>query len=192
QPTQTSRSVILSTEGNYRQVHSGDVKIYENLSVLPHAFIVHQVEVVEDDEQAIAAMKNPRFDPRQKLVLLRSDDTAAGSIQTGHPSDQDEATVLSYEPERIVIKANLESSGWLFLADTYYPGWQATVDDRPVEIFQANVLFRGVPVPAGEHVVEFEFTPRSFRWGVAVTGVTLLLTIAGLVAIATKWAVRRR
>jgi hypothetical protein len=53
-PTATTRQVTLSTDGNYRLVHSGDVKIYENLDARPRAFVVHQAEVIPDDDQAIA------------------------------------------------------------------------------------------------------------------------------------------
>jgi uncharacterized membrane protein YfhO len=36
------------------------------------------------------------------------------------------------------------------------------VDGKPQPILRANLLFRGVEVPAGKHRVEFEFRPISF------------------------------
>ena len=42
--TGTSQQLLLSTEGDYRLVHSGDVKIYQNLDVLPRAFVVGRAE----------------------------------------------------------------------------------------------------------------------------------------------------
>jgi uncharacterized membrane protein YfhO len=56
-------------------------------------------------------------------------------------------------------------------------GWQATVDGVRAPILATNHLFRGVPAPAGEHVVRFEYRPRSLRIGVALT----LLTASALV-----------
>ncbi len=70
------------------------------------------------------------------------------------------------------------------LADTWYPGWIATVDGVPAPILRANYLFRGVPVPAGEHVVTMRFQPASLRTGLLVTAVAvvglLLLLLVGL------------
>lgn len=182
QPTTTSRSVLLSTEGNYRQVHSGDVKIYENLDVLPRAFIAHRAEIVQSDRQAIAVMQQPDFNPAQTLVRLKTDaDERAGLITAGQASPQDSAAIVAYAPERVEITATLASPGWLVLADTHYPGWQAAVNGQPVEIFQANGLFRGIALPAGEHRVVFEFKPDSFKWGVVISGVALFGLLVGLV-----------
>ncbi len=182
QPTTTSRSVLLSTEGNYRQVHSGDVKIYENLDVLPRAFIAHRAEIVQSDRQAIAAMRQPDFNPAQTLVRLKTNgDERTGLITAGQASPQDSATIVAYAPERVEITATLASPGWLVLADTHYPGWQAAVNGQPVNIFQANGLFRGIALPAGEHRVVFEFKPDSFKWGVVISGVALFGLLVGLV-----------
>jgi hypothetical protein len=179
-PTTTSRSIILSTEGDYRQVHSGDVKIYENQGVLPRAFIVHQAEVVADDEQAIALMRNPDFDPKQTLIRLAGEGEAAGLFTMGEISPQDKATIVSYEPERVEIATTLDSPGWLILTDADYPGWQASVDGQPAEILPANIMFRAVALPAGEHTVAFEFKPRSLQIGMLVSGVALLVLGGGL------------
>jgi uncharacterized membrane protein YfhO len=47
------------------------------------------------------------------------------------------------------------------LHDIYYSGWEAYVDGERRPILRANLLFRGVEVPAGHHRVEFRFRPLS-------------------------------
>jgi uncharacterized membrane protein YfhO len=68
------------------------------------------------------------------------------------------------------------------LSDAYYPGWEATVDGAPAPILPTNVLFRGVPVPAGEHTVVFTFAPRSWRQGLWAGTAGLLLWLLVLAA----------
>ena len=185
EPTHTSRSVILSTEGNYRQVHSGDVKIYENQDVLSRAFIVHQAEIVADDEHAIVTMRDTTFDPRTTLVRIGKDGEPTGLTSLGQISPNDNATIISYQPERVEIAVTLASLGWLVLTDTHYPGWTATVNGQPTDILPVNIMFRGVELPAGEHEVVFEFKPRSLQMGSWISGVALLI-LAGAFIISSR------
>jgi uncharacterized membrane protein YfhO len=67
----------------------------------------------------------------------------------------------------------------LVLNDSNFPGWQAYVNGRAVPSVIANYLFRGVQVPAGKSTVEFRYEPLSFRAGVGVAAVALLI-LAGL------------
>ncbi len=53
------------------------------------------------------------------------------------------------------------NGGVLVLNDVWHPWWRATLDGAPVEILKANVIFRGVVVPAGRHTVRFTFHPFS-------------------------------
>jgi uncharacterized membrane protein YfhO len=41
-------------------------------------------------------------------------------------------------------------------------------------------LFRAVPVPGGEHDVEFRFEPVSVKIGLAISLVSLLIVLGGL------------
>jgi uncharacterized membrane protein YfhO len=64
----------------------------------------------------------------------------------------------------------------LVVTDSYYPEWIATVDGVTEPIIPVNLLFRGVVVPPGRHVVEMSYAPASWSIGVAVS-------LAGLVAL---------
>jgi hypothetical protein len=137
--------------------------------------------VVADDAAVIAVMQNPQFDPLEKLVRVSPDNEQVGVIAAGQPSPDDSATIIAYEPERVQIATRLDSPGWLILTDTYYPGWQANIDGRPGEVFQANIMFRAVAVPPGQHTLVFEFKPRSVQIGTLMSGLTAVLLVAGLI-----------
>jgi hypothetical protein len=172
--TRSFQSLVISGRGRFRLVHSGDVKIYENLDSLsvPRAFLVSQARVTADDATALAAMNDTTFDPAS-VVVLNGTQVQAGQNDT--PRATYRADILSYEPEQVVIETEGDREGWLVLTDAWYPGWRATVDGAPADIARADVLFRAVPVPAGRHRVEFVYDPVLFQAGLVIS-----LTVAAV------------
>ncbi|MBI5494654.1 MAG: YfhO family protein [Deltaproteobacteria bacterium] len=172
--------------------------------------------VVVDDRRTAVLVRDPRALPRARFVpeatevgtdalreeLLASDPTDAArrvllSSDLPHcaplpgppdacPANAPDARIVSDEPERVRVWARSDVAGWLFLADANYPGWEATVDGRPVDILQADLLFRAVALAPGAHDVEFAFRPRPARVGLA-------LSAAAWTAVATAlWRHARR
>jgi uncharacterized membrane protein YfhO len=180
--TATFWPVVVSTEGQFRLVHSGDVKIYENLDSLPRAFVVHRTRVL-DDEAAIATMKDPSFRPEKEVILA----PGGQEVSPLHASGEDMVELLSYEPERIVISANLAEEGYLVLTDAYYPGWRALIDGLETPIYRADLLFRTVHLPAGQHRVEFIYDPLCFKFGAAISLTALLGLVVGIAWWSRRW-----
>ncbi len=70
-----------------------------------------------------------------------------------------EARIVSYANTEVVISAEGEDGGWVVLHDIYHPWWRVSIDGAPAELLRANVLFRAVHVPPGQHTVRFSFHP---------------------------------
>ena len=182
---QTGTSRNLSVDPAYRLVHSGDVKVYENLELLPRAFIVHEALAVPNEEQALDLMLSPAFDPVSTVLLADAE-----VIETAPGNGESRARIVSYEPEEVRIEASLESPGYLVLTDTHYPGWKAEVDGEPVTIARANSYFRAVHLAPGAHEVVFTYAPKSagtgLGAGLAAWAIWLLLCIVAVVRIGRK------
>ena len=174
--------LILSTDGRYRRVHSGDVKIYEVLDALPRAYAVHRTKIVPEDEAAIAAMADPAFDPAHAAIL------AAGIEMDERPPAPPQVTVTAYRPQEIVLQAALHAPGYLVLGDTWYPGWRATVDGERAAIERANLHFRAVYLDEGTHTVRFAYRPTSVWLGLAIS----VLALLGVVLLGLRRLVRPR
>jgi len=181
QPNTTSRSVLLTTEGDYKAIHDGDVKIYENQDALPRAFIAHQTEVVSDTQAAIARLKDPNFDVAAAVVRQAKEGEGLEAILLGQASPKDNVAITSYQAERIELSADLNSPGWLILTDAWYPGWQVEVNGATTEIQEVNLMFRAVELPAGNSSIIFSYAPKSFYAGIIISviglGILLMLLI---------------
>jgi hypothetical protein len=163
--------------GPYRLVHSGDVKIYENLRVLPRAFVAPAAETALDDDAARARLADPTFDTAKEVLLAGALPQAAAATTPGTAS----ATITAYSPEAVRLSA--QGAGYLVLTDAFYPGWKAWIDGVPAPILRADLMFRAVYLPAGSHVVEFRFAPDSVSWGLWLSGIAWAAWLAALLAL---------
>ena len=146
------------------------VTLYRNPGVLPRAFLVGNAETVADAAEAAMRLQDPQFDPAQQVVLEHT--TALPSFAMPQTSSVD---IVSYEPERVRIHVDTDGPAWLLLTDTYYPGWQATINGEEAPIYAADLLFRAVAIPPGSSTVEFTYQPASWRWGVRISLAALFI-----------------
>ncbi len=182
------QSFAIAPQGEFELVHSGDVKIYENRTVSARAFLASDALFATGDAEALQLMQSETFDPAKTVVLSGAgENEGRREGETSPPSSPSlTPSIVSYSPERIVIDVTAPQPGYLVLTDAYYPGWLATVDDKPVEVERADILFRAVKIPAGQHRVELRYQPQSFTFG-------LLISIGTVVVLGGAWlAVRRR
>ncbi len=84
-----------------------------------------------------------------------------------------------YLPNFVSFIVSTQSVDTLVLTDTYYPGWKAYIDNKPVSITRFKDNFRAVEVPEGKHEVKFLYMPNSFVVGAIFT----VLSAASLVYI---------
>ena len=166
------QSQPLPLSDSLQLVHVGDVKIYENLAVLPRAILVGSVRLADSPSACLAALKEPTFQPSQEAVVIGSD--WPGSTLPPQGANPGQVTIDQYQPERVLLHAELEQPAVLILTDAYYPGWRAKVDGKDTPLFRADYLFRGLMLDPGEHEVELTYEPLSFRLGLAISLVSLL------------------
>jgi len=69
----------------------------------------------------------------------------------------------------VQLQVSSDQSGWLVAANTWYPGWAATVDGQNVPLLRANYLFQAVRVPAGIHKVVLIYRPVVYYTGACVS-----------------------
>lgn len=161
-------------KGNtYRLAAVGEMKVYENPTVLPRATIVYSAKSLAK-EKMLEYMSRAQFQPETEVVLEEPlAEVAKGRNEPSH------ITWVENEPERIELVTKTAQPGWLVLSDTMFPGWQARVDNKKTPILSADYALRAIVLPAGQHQVVFEYFPQSYRIGIVISlaGWLLLLGV---------------
>ena len=140
-------------------------------------------EVYNQFGVAIAEVPNPRpfvfsandvvtaADPKQAALLLSQNPLGSVVVEGCCASaGSATATVTRQEPGELDISVNADSPATIVVQQSYQQGWEARIDGRSAKILPANVIFQGIRVPAGHHVVTLRYSPSSVSIGAGLTG----------------------
>lgn len=144
------------------------ISVLKNADALPRARIVHRVEVVSSVKAVEKRVNDASFDARDTVLMLDPAPTLSSC------AGEEEAHISKRTANSVVIDAKLTCRGMLILAETWYPGWLATVDGRSVPIDQAYLALRGVVLEKGDHHVEFHYRPASALIGAVLSAIGIL------------------
>lgn len=152
------------------------IRIIRLPSPFPRAWIVHHARIVPNPDDACALLATPsRWDYEREAIFETPPACPLALPRLADPTPR----FTRYAADRVVIEAEPAADGLLIVSDLFYPGWKAAVDGRPVGILRANYLMRAIPVPAGKHIVEMHYDPRSFKIGLALSALGCVV-VAGL------------
>jgi hypothetical protein len=153
-----------------------------NPAALPRVWLVSNAVRVRNIDEAERTISAEGWNPHQTATIESDTDISLPMAnRTGT------ATITQETPQELTIAVNAPDGGYLIVADTYYTGWEAQIDETPTRIYRANMAFRAIIVPPGTHTVGMSYKPRSFAIGVATSGITLAIC-AVLCAMATiRW-----
>lgn len=148
------------------------VYLYEYRDCPGRVLLVGRARVARTDEEAAKAVGRKGADPRREVVLSGG---TAGPARRGAVSGR--ASIVAYAPNRVEVAYSADRDCFLYLGDTFYPGWRAYVDGRRVPLLRANLAFRALSVPEGTHRVVFRYIPLPFYGGLALTLVGIGLSV---------------
>jgi len=143
--------------------------VYENPGVLPRFFLVGRVRHAANMQDALARLRSRDFDPRTEAVVESGADIPAAT-STGT------VRVLRYGAREFTLETSATEPQLLVTSETAYPGWRAWIDGQPRQPVLTNVAFRGLPLPAGKHIVRMRFDPVILWYSAAIT----LASLGGL------------
>jgi len=148
---------------------------------LPRAYLAFAERRAVDHDQARQILLNQDWDPWKEVVL--EGETASPPLVAGAPIQA--VTIKTYANEHVELLVQAGQPAWLVLLDSFYPGWQARVDQEPVPIRQANGFFRAVRLNPGSHQIIFRYQPSYFF---PALGITLGTSgLVGLLLMLSLW-----
>jgi uncharacterized membrane protein YfhO len=173
----------LLLKDEFKDKDKNSVYLYENIAVLPRAWVVHRIKEIENYDGFQNNLKG--FDPVSTALIVRgtfkfgefikSDSSISGKSET---FEKERVIIKDYKSNRIILEAEVEKAGLLVLSEVWMPGWSAKVNGRSVPVIRTDYLLRGIPVGRGTSRIILRYFPRSF-----VTGVFSTFTVSSIVLV---------
>lgn len=163
----------------FERALSSSIKIYQ-LPPGERAFLAGATQTLPDDEtgdaEALGLLR-----AGERLVLHGAAESRALEYESGG-----QVEFVDYDETLITLRVESPAPAYLALNEAYYPGWEALVNDTPTPIYRANLLFRAIPVPAGESAVVLRFEPTRWRAALYIGVALWIIAIVTLLWLRSK------
>lgn len=150
---------MLNTRYFIFPLQDGKTVPIQNPYTLGNAWFVNEVQYVDNANEEIDALH--RIDPAKTAVV---DKKFSAEVKSAAETDTlGTIKLTAYEPNDLKYEVNSKTGGTVVFSEIYYPGWQAYIDGVEAPHGRADYILRAMNVPAGKHVVEFKFDPKSLH-----------------------------
>lgn len=157
-------------------------RLYERTTALPRATWVREASVVDGPAAALAAISSPDRSPLSCVLEVPEGAVPAQPLAASSDDTAAEVRLAMLEDERVVVDVEAPRDGYVRLADPWDPGWTATLDGEPCDVYIADLHLRAVRVPAGRHRIEFRFDGPSVTWPPRLGIIAWILIAVGWIA----------
>ncbi|MDE3237219.1 MAG: YfhO family protein [Bacteroidota bacterium] len=140
--------------------------------------------------------ENSAADVMNALSYFNPKDTAIvevyykQQIQVGNADSTASIQLVKNDNDDMEYRSSSNSNQLAVFSEVYYDGgWKATIDGKEANIIPVNYVLRGLSVPAGKHMIAFEFKPASYYTGnkaSVASSVIIWLLLMGAAATAVR------
>lgn len=150
---------MLNTRYFIFPLQGGQTMPMQNPYTMGNAWFVDEVQYVNNANEEIDALHH--INPAKVAVIDKK--FSEQVKQTAVPDTMSSIKLTAYEPNGLKYEVDSKTGGTVVFSEIYYPGWQAYIDGVEAPLGRANYILRAMNVPAGKHVVEFKFDPKSLH-----------------------------
>ncbi|WP_026755879.1 YfhO family protein [Sediminibacter sp. Hel_I_10] len=144
-----------------------------------NAWFVSEIELLNSANAEILALDS--LNTKRKAV------TTVSELKTEQFISDSTATIrlTNHQPNALSYKSSNPNDGFAVFSEMYYSkGWTSYLDGKEVPHYRVDYTLRGMPIPKGNHVIEFKFEPQVVQTGskIALASSVLLglLMIGGI------------
>jgi hypothetical protein len=168
---------------NAKYIIKQDQTVSQNPLACGTAWFIDTLIKVNSPNEEMAALTS--FNPQEVAIIL--DNEFNGYAGNFDPQKGGEISLTKYDPQHLVYTYNTTSPQFAVFSEIWYgpdKGWQAFIDDKPVDHVRVNYILRGLKVPAGKHTIAFRFKPVKIQQYITISRAAsglLMVALLGMI-----------
>lgn len=178
---------------NIRLLSQNDhYKLYESENFIPFGF-TYDKYILQEEVDSLLFLRNKPDIPLymlNTLVVMKEDESAFSSVLSRGSIDNSVCLAEVVDKRRknactdhvfttrgFTCKSNVDSLRPVFFSVPADKGFTAYIDERPTKIYKVNCGLSAIIVPAGKHMVRFDFIPNGMVLGAFVSILSLICIV---------------
>ncbi|MEM3394385.1 MAG: YfhO family protein, partial [Candidatus Methanomethylicia archaeon] len=140
-------------------------------------------KIIKTKSDPLRIMKKKDFNPLETIVINSKQNKILKDLNNKCIKN---LKVLNYDNDEMKIFINNQCDEYyVFISNTFYPGWKAYLDKKNTVIEKANLAFQAVKIPYGLFILDIKYEPNSFKFGIifSLFNFVIFLTIIKLAKI---------
>lgn len=150
-----------------------------NENYLPRMFFINKIDKLSALEY-LNKIKSGELDPT-KVAIVENKNLNIDAIDSTAS-----IKLLKYDEALIEAEVNASGNNFIFIGNSYHPGWKAYINGTKTEVYKANHGYLGIVVPKGKNKLKIEYAPESFFISRNIALVLSSLVILGLFILIGK------
>ncbi|MEC8274085.1 MAG: YfhO family protein [Bacteroidota bacterium] len=146
-----------------------------NPNALGNAWFVSDIIIVKNSDEEI--QKLGQINTANQVVIDQRYDVPP-------KIDYDSTAIIqltNYKANHLSYTSSSSTKQLAVFSEIYYDkGWNAYIDGELVPHIRANYLLRALPIPSGQHTIEFKFEPQTYY---ATENITLFSSMIVIIAL---------
>jgi len=149
----------------------------QNPGALGNCWFVKGVKYVSSPSEEMKSLNN--FNPSDTAIIDNSFKDIVGNISPADSNSMIKET--SFDNDDMKYASTSSSANLAVFSEIFYKDWKAYIDGKEVPIAKANYVLRALPIPAGQHSIEFKFEPKVYKMSFTVETIAIWMLMALLI-----------
>ncbi|WP_027126924.1 YfhO family protein [Gelidibacter mesophilus] len=172
---------MLNTKYIIADDDKGNVFPYVNEDANGNAWFISEIEKVNSTNDEMMALDSLNT----KIKAVTTQDLSSANFNVDSTAN---ISISEYRPNYLKYNSSNDNDGFAIFSEIFYAdGWNAYIDGSLQPHYRVDYVLRGLPIPKGEHTIEFKFEAQVVKTGstIALASSILfgLLFLGGIVLL---------